>query len=148
MNETLLDFDTTDLPKDDFSTLPKGWYPVQITSANIVPTKAGTGKILKLELSVIGGEYAGRKIFDGINISNPNDKAQEIGRKQLGSLLESIGKVGEKDVSKFVLCRCKASVRVDDGDGAFGPSNKVNRYAPSSGETEAPAPKEKKSLRF
>lgn len=148
MTEMLLDFDTTNLPKDDFSTLPKGWYPVQITSANIVPTKAGTGKILKLELSIIGGEYAGRKIFDGINIQNPNDKAQEIGRKQLGGLLDAIGLVGERDVSKYVLRQCKASVRVDEGNGDFGPSNKINRYAPIGDVTEAPTTKEKKSLKF
>lgn len=149
MNETMLDFATDNLPEDDYSLLPKGWYDVQIESAEIAPTKSGSGKILKLKLNVIGGEFGGRVLFDNINIVNANEKAQEIGRKQLQHLLAATGLIGERDVTKLCLKFCRASVRIDDGGNGYDPSNKINRYAaPGAAVAGQPTAKKRDGLKF
>ena len=70
----------------DFTALPSGEYPVQITNSDIKLTKAGTGKYIWLEMTVLNGEFKGRKAFSNLNIENPNPQAVEIAQKELATL--------------------------------------------------------------
>ena len=87
----LEDVEVQDVEASGFDTLPEGAYRVMISSADYVDTSAGTGKRIPLELTVMSGEYTGRKIFEGLNVENPNDTAQRIGRQRLAELLDGIG---------------------------------------------------------
>ena len=49
-------------------------------------TKKGTGYFLKVEMIVLAGPYAGRKLWDRLNISNPNPQAEQIAKSQLKKL--------------------------------------------------------------
>jgi hypothetical protein len=79
-------------------------YPQIGTSAVITdteekPTKSQTGSYLQLMIEVIEGQYAGRKVFDRLNLKNPNSVAVEIAQRSLSSICRAIGVTNPKDSS-------------------------------------------------
>lgn len=54
-------------------------------------TKRGTGYFLKVEMIVLAGPYAGRKLWDRLNVSNPNPRAEQIAKSQLKKLCLACG---------------------------------------------------------
>lgn len=77
-------------PRED-GPIPNDWYRMWIVSTEIRPTKAGTGKRMELELDVVAGEYKGRKVWEGLNIQNPNAQAQEIALRDLAAICQATG---------------------------------------------------------
>jgi hypothetical protein len=113
-------FDINELPvSQEYGVLPAGWYSVSITKADVKPTKAGTGEYINLMYTVTGPTHQGRTVWGIINIRNPNPKAEEIGRQQLGELMRAIGlaKVQNTDqlIGKDLVI--KLAVKDDDRGG-------------------------------
>jgi hypothetical protein len=138
-------FDVSDLPKGatEFNPLPAGWYSATISKADVKPTKAGTGEYINICYSITGPTHQGRTVWGNINIRNPNPKAEEIGRQQLGELMRAIGvgKVSNTDqlIGKDLMI--KLTVRDDDKSAE---QNEVKGFkavigAVSSLPTAAPA---------
>lgn len=73
------------------SPLPKGTYAAIVMDSDIKSTKAGTGQYIELTLQVVDGQFAGRRIWDRLNISNPNKTAEDIALAQLQSLCQAVG---------------------------------------------------------
>ncbi len=72
-------------PTEDF--LVPGDYTCKIAEAEVSPTKAGTGHYLKVVLEVVQeGKDKGRKLYDYINIQNPNETAERLAQKSLSAL--------------------------------------------------------------
>lgn len=78
----------------DFDNLPNGDYTAQIIESDVVPTKAGTGKILKLTLEIMDGPYESRKVWDNVNFINPTPQAQLIGQQRLKAYCDAVGHAG------------------------------------------------------
>lgn len=143
-------FVANDLPKAEFGAIPAGSYHVGIDKASVHTTKAGNGEYLKLELRVVSGQYAGRKLFCNINIRNESEKAQEIGLQQFGTLLRSIGLAVCDDTDQLIGKECEAKVAVDpvgeqnqikffrELDTARPPTGAVPSTAPSTGKAPPP----------
>jgi len=123
----------------DFELLPAGWYPVCIDGAEVKPTKAGTGKYIKLELSVIGDNFAGRKLFTMITLDNPNPKAVEIGMRQFAALGMACGLDVVNDTDEFLGKNIQARVKVGKPRGEYDAQNEITAYKPLGAETSAPA---------
>ena len=71
-------------PTVSFEVLPPGKYLVQIVNSEMRPTKDGLGRYLHIELDVLDGPHAGRKLFDRLNLVNGNpqtDAAQALPRR-------------------------------------------------------------------
>ena len=83
--------DTTTPESGGFECIPAGTYRVLINKAEYRQTRANTGHRLVLELSIMGGEHDGRRLFEGINVFNNNPGAQEIGQRVLASLTDALG---------------------------------------------------------
>jgi hypothetical protein len=47
-----------------FSPIPEGEYRVKVVSADLVESKSSGRPMVKFTYEVVGGEYAGRKLFD------------------------------------------------------------------------------------
>lgn len=72
-------------PTEDF--LVPGDYICKITEAEVLPTKAGTGHYLKVVLEVVQEDKSkGRKLYDYINIDNPNETTMHLAQKSLSAL--------------------------------------------------------------
>ena len=139
LNET---FSVNDLPQADnnFEALPAGWYQVHITGAELRPTKAGTGAYIAVRYDVLGPTHQGRVVFGNLNIRNPNPKAEEIGRQQLGSLMRAIGLAQVSDSDQLIGGQLMIKLAIRPADGQYEASNDVKDFKAVGGTaTAAPA---------
>jgi len=94
-------FSTDDLPQGQgYDLLPDGWYFVTIAKADLNNTKAGNGQKIDLRLDITGPTHQGRVLFAALNIRNPSQKAEEIGRQQLGEVMRAIGLAKVEDTDQ------------------------------------------------
>lgn len=97
-------FNQQDLPQDQggFDPLPEGWYTATISGAELKDTKAMTGQYIAVKYDITGPTHQGRVVFGNLNIRNPNPKAEEIGRQQLGELMRAIGLPSVQDTDQLI----------------------------------------------
>lgn len=135
------DFDTNSVePAAGFEALPAGWYPVQISNAEIQDTKSGTGKYLKLELEVIGDHHAGRKVFARMNIVNPNPQAVQIAMRELAAVGQALNLAAITDTAELIGGQLQVKIVVK-AEAGQEPQNEVKGYKPL-GETAAQPPRQ------
>ena len=111
----------------DFQPLPPGWYQVSIEKAELKTTKAGTGKYVKLMMTVLGPTGSNRKVFTNINIVNPNPTAQQIGRREMGALQMAIGKPRATDTAELIGGVLDVKLAIET-NSAGGGDNVVKAY--------------------
>lgn len=126
-------------PQEDFTVLVPGKYPVMIETAEVKPTKAGSGHYLELQMKIVEGPCTNRKLWDRINIDNPNAKCVEIGCRVLSALARSVGLPAVQDTSQLVDKCCIASVKVKDNQ------NEVRTYLPYQAQQQAPPPQQQQA---
>lgn len=80
-------------PNAALEAIPTGQYPVIIVRSEEKPTRAGTGAYIEFEMQVQGGEYAGRKLFDRLNIKNSNQTAVDIAYATLSAICHVTGRM-------------------------------------------------------
>ena len=91
MAKVHFDISTYEAPKSDYDPLPKGEYLAMVTESQMKITKAGTGEYLALTMQIIEGKYADRKIWENLNLHNPNEVAENIARANLKAISEACG---------------------------------------------------------
>lgn len=89
----LLNFNAaTVAPATAFEVLPAGWYTGRIVDTEEKPTAAGTGSYLQLEIEIVAPQqFVGRKLWDRLNLKNPNPKAEEIAFQTLSAICHATG---------------------------------------------------------
>lgn len=128
-NET---FDATNIePREALDVLPAGKYPVAVTESEWQKTKKQDGTMLVLTMTVIDGPYKGRKVWDRLNLDNPNAQAMEIAQKTLSAICHATGVMKVSDSTQLHDIPLLATVRVSDGPN--GPNNEVKGYAKLDG---------------
>ena len=91
MAKVHFDINTYEAPKNDFTPLPKGEYMAMVTDSQMKVTKAGTGEYLALTMQIIEGKHADRKIWENLNLHNPNEVAEQIARANLKAISAACG---------------------------------------------------------
>ena len=88
-----LNFNAQDVtPQQAFENLAPGWYTVMMVESEMKPTTAGTGSYLECTFEVIAPvQFAGRKLWDRLNLNNPNEKAVEIAYQTLSAMCHATG---------------------------------------------------------
>lgn len=140
MAEFLETFDPTTVPEDDrnFDPVPAGDYQMQVIESEIKPTKSGDGQMLVLTLEIIAGPCANRRIWDWLNIRNPNADAQRIAQRALADLCLATGVAALKDSEELHFKPFTGRVAVkEDKSGQFGPQNTVRYKAKAVGVAKA-----------
>lgn len=114
----------------DFQPLPAGWYSATINKAEIKPTKDGTGQYIAIRYDITGPTHQGRVVFGNINIRNKSEKAEEIGRAQLGDIMRSLGLRQVSDTDQLVggNLQIKLDIKTDD----YGTKNEVKGFKSSA----------------
>ena len=135
------EFNVADMPvsTSSFDPLPEGWYNVTIAGAELKSTKAGNGQYIAVKYQVTGPTMQGRVVFGNLNIKNPNQKAEEIGREQLGQIMRATGlaKVTDTDMLIGGQLSIKLSIRRDE---QYGDSNDVKGFKALAGSVPAAMP--------
>lgn len=122
-------FSATDLPvsTSSFEPLPAGWYTASITGAEIKNTKAGTGQYIAVKYTITGPSFQGRIVFGNLNIKNPNVKAEEIGRQQLGEIMRAINLAKVTDTDQLIGGNLGIKLDVKRSE-EYGDSNEVKGF--------------------
>lgn len=134
-------FDVNSLPQSDnnYELVPAGWYNATITKAEIKPTKAGTGQYIAIRYDITGPSHQGRVVFGNLNIKNPNPKAEEIGRQQLGDVMRAIGLTRVTDTDQLISGSLQIKVSVKESDGQYEASNEIKGFKAING-SQPPMP--------
>lgn len=143
---TAINFDVQAAPESDRpEPIPAGEYLMCIRNTDIVATKLGNGSMVKIEGEVLEGQYAGRKVFDNINIVNPSEQAARIGQAQLRQLCEAVGITGVlQDTVELHEKPFIGKVKIDvDQTGQYDPKNTFGGFKSreaAAAPATAPAP--------
>ena len=132
------EFNVNELPVGNghFEPLPAGWYSATISQSELKDTKAGNGQYIKLRYDITGPTHQGRVVFGNLNIKNPNPKAEEIGRQQLGDIMRAIGLAKVTDTDQLIGGELVIKLEIKQ-DETYGASNEVKGFKSASG---SPAP--------
>ena len=130
-------------PSSSYDVLPPGKYLGQIIASEMRATKEGTGQYLYLEIDILEGQYAGRKLFDRLNLVNTNPDTVQIAQRTLSSICRAVGKMQVSNSEQLHLVPMTLDVRVRPPKGLYGESNSIRyqpRSAASGGAAQPPAP--------
>ena len=127
-------------PPKSYEPIPANWYKVVVASAEERATKAMTGSYIRLELEVIEGEYAGRRVYENLNTENENQTTKDIAIRQFGSLCRAIQTFTLRDLSDLYNKPFMAKVGIKPARDGYEASNRINQYAALDGSDTAAAP--------
>ena len=150
-------FDANEVePQQAFDVLPPADYKVQIVQSDMVTTKNGDGQYLWLEMDIIDGEYQGRKLWDRLNLMNPNQQAQDIAQKHLSAICHAVGQLSVQDSEELhfkpLIAKVKVEKRKDNDEnanriGAYKPVSEQQTAAPAQGQTKPQQPAQKQAAK-
>jgi hypothetical protein len=118
-------------PTTPFEVMPPGKYLVQVVASEMRPTKDGMGQYLFLELDVLEGQYAGRKLFDRLNLVNSNPDTVQMAQRSLSALCRAAGKMQVSNSEQLHMIPLMIDVKVKPPKGQYGESNSI-RYLSNS----------------
>lgn len=128
-----------ELPEaENYSSLPEGDYAVTVKGAEVKQTKAGNGTYLRLRLDVTGPTHAGRVLFANVTLQNPNEKAEEIGRRQMGDIMRALRINTFSDTDQLIGGNLRVKVVATKSD-QYGDGNEVKSFKSLEG-SPPPAP--------
>ncbi len=136
----IIDFDVTSYEapaKSSFEPLPPGDYQAIISDSAIKATKAGTGEYIELTIQITDGQHSGRRIWERLNISNPNKTAEEIARSQLNGLRAALGIAKLESTEQLHDKPFILSLDIDRKDAT---RNRVMGYSSSKAVRHTPRP--------
>lgn len=128
-------------PNAAFEAVPSGNYPVIITNSQKKPTQKGDGAYYEFEMTIQGGEYAGRKLFDRLNIENPNKTAEEIAYATLSAICHVTGRLSMTDTQQLHgIPFIAVAVKKPRNDQPEVMTNEVRGYKDINGNDPGKAP--------
>lgn len=141
-------FSTDSLPVSDrsYDLIPDGWYNATITKAELNNTKAGTGQKIDMRYDIVGPTHQGRVVFGTVNVRNQSQKAEEIGRQQLGEIMRAVGLAKIQDTDELVGGSICVRVKIKPAENGYDARNEVSGFKSASGalpqvtSTSAPEP--------
>ena len=121
-------FNKNELPESTgFDPIPAGDYRAKIAEATVKQTKDGTGNYINIRYDIIGPTHEGRVVFDMVTVKNKSQKAEEIGRQNIGSIMGALGLQSLKDTDQLVGGVCEIKVKIEK-DEEYGDKNRVVRW--------------------
>jgi len=140
--------------------IPDGDYVMHVSKTEVNEIKARNGYRLDVEFTIIDGQHSERKLFASMNVVNPNEQAQGIGRGELKRLSEACGVdfnavledtdlllfqpfaghvVYTQDMQKNSLGQKEPKINPETGM-PYAPRNRVTRFSSVGSEAPPAAP--------
>ena len=127
---SLLNFDATKVnPTIPMEILPAGKYVVEITNSATKETKAKNGSYLELEMTVLTGEYKGRKLWDRLCVNHANQTTQRIAQANLSALCHAVDVLKPHDSLDLHGLPFVVTVRVRKDENTGEMSNAIRGYS-------------------
>jgi hypothetical protein len=121
-----------------YDPLPQGSYEMMVVKSDVKPTKAGNGHYLELEMHVFGGEHSGRRLWERLNVDNPNKDAENIAKAALAALCVAVNVPDMTETEQLHDKLFLAQVEIDRKDPT---RNRIVGYESATAAAPAPAPR-------
>jgi hypothetical protein len=132
--------DPNDAQEQSFDPVPAGSYPVIIEDSDYVDNKKQNGKMVKLTYQIIDGPFKGKKLFENLNLENPNDQAVQIARRTLNAICVAVGVPHVQDTAQLHNIPLMVEVKMKDSP-EYGMQNVIKKHLAIDGSApSAPAP--------
>lgn len=123
--------DSVPAPTNNYDAIPAGMYEATIANAEIKSAKSG-GKYINIRYDITGPAHIGRVVFGMITLSNPSQKAEEVGKTQLGELVQAIGLDKPlADTDQLIGGSLIIKLDVEESE-KYGSQNRVRGFRPAS----------------
>lgn len=130
----------------NFDPVPKGAYVCIIDDIEEKQTKKKDGTYFEIVLHVDEkGEFKGRKLWARLNVHNPSEMAERIGREQFKALCSAAGKPGVQKTEMLHGKKVTCFVSIKQGDS--GPMNQVDGFAAPEARADSDDEDDEKPLR-
>jgi len=118
-------------------------YLGHIRKSEVKKTKAGTGLRLNMQVEIEeskneGEKYAGRLVFIGLNIQNPNQQCVDISKKELASICDAVGVEEVEDSEELHNTSFGFRLKVESSEG-YDDKNVIKAYMTEAEYNEAEA---------
>lgn len=118
-----------------YSAIPPGQYRALVLEVDLRTTKAGTGQYLACKFQLLDAPYDRRFVWSNLNISNPSEQAQKIGRAQFKDFSQACGFEDLQDTDQLLDQEIGLDIVLDKVDNT---RNQVRGYFNAAGEKLAP----------
>lgn len=133
-------------PATPFEAIPAGKYVAMVTSSEMKPNKAGTGRFLELCFTIIEGEYKNRLLWGRLNLENPNQLATKIAQAELSAICRAVGIMAPNDSVELhnlpltIRVKCKRRKDTDEITNEIGGYEKREAVTgkPQQAQTNTP----------
>jgi hypothetical protein len=120
-------------PQAPRGLIEPGFYQVVIAKSTHKLNKAGTGSYLELELQIVDGPESGRRIWDRLNLDNPNQTAVEIAMASLSAICHAVGVLTPQSPEDLHDIPLEANIAIQPAKGEYSESNVIRGYQAISG---------------
>lgn len=117
----------------NFEPLPAGEYVARIVESEMKPTSSGTGHYLQLVFQIMSPGYDTRKVFNNLNLDNPNPKAVDIANRELGAICKAVGKPVIQDSVELHGLPMTIKLKVSPATEKYAASNSITAYSAANG---------------
>jgi hypothetical protein len=124
----------TPAPSRSFEPLPAGEYEMMILDSAVKATKAGNGHYIELTMQVVSGTHSGRRLWERLNVDNPNKTAQDIAEQALAKLCLAVDVQDMEDTEELHDIPFIAVVEIDRKEPD---RNRITDYQPLLGSAPA-----------
>lgn len=125
-------FDSSGIdPTNPFEPIPAGRYQAVLVRSEFKVTRNFDGKYLELEFDIDGNvhpDYAGRKVWDRLNLENKNPKAVQMAQRKLSALSNAIGVPKWTNTDELHGRPVSIDVKVRPADEKYDASNDIRWY--------------------
>lgn len=111
-----------------YDPIPEGEYTLRALEAEQKTTAKGDGTYIKVKFEVARGEHEGRLMWQNFNVTNPNEKAEQIGRAQLVAWATACGRPEADNTDKLLDRPFKATVTIEKGKNGYADSNRIKAF--------------------
>lgn len=119
-------------PRRSMDPVPPGWYQMQIVESEVGRSKNNPqAQYVKLTLEFLEAAHPdlkGRKVFETLNLWNPDEKARAIATATLSSISRATGVLVFSNTDALHHKPMAVKLKIDGGDGKYDPSNRVRDY--------------------
>ncbi len=127
-------FDATAVaPRTEFSVLPAASYRFQITACEKKTGKTSGVDYLSVELTVVDGQYANRKLWVNLNLWNPKADVKQRAEEEMSDLCHAVGILKPTGPQDFVNRTLVGKVKVRTNKESKEQENQVTKYEADGG---------------
>lgn len=143
MNGVTLNFDASAVKVEDrFEAIPADWYNCTVTNSERKPSsKNPQNSYLEVTHTIMDGPYAGRKLFNRINLWNSDAMAVEIafkGANGIAALQQAVGILRCESSTQLHGIPHKVKVKLRAAEGQYEASNEIVKYASITADVGSP----------